>query len=53
MAQELPSQSGKLNKGWKLKKKKKKAGETINRDRRVKNSSPGKCSANSNLRRHH
>ena len=24
MAQELPSQSGKLNKGWKLKKKKKK-----------------------------
>lgn len=26
MAQELPSQSGKLNKGWKLKKKKKKSG---------------------------
>ena len=51
MAQELPSQSGKLNKGWKLKKKK--AEETINRDRRVKNSSPGKCLANSNLRRHH
>ena len=52
MAQELPSQSGKLNKGWKLKKKKE-AEETINRDRRVKNSSPGKCLANSNLRRHH
>ena len=49
MAQELPSQSGKLNKGWKFKK----AGETINRDPRVKNSSPGKCLANSNLRRHH
>ena len=29
MAQELPSQSGKLNKGWKLKKKKKKRGRRL------------------------
>ena len=29
MAQELPSQSGKLNKGWKLKKKKKRGRRLI------------------------